>query len=200
MGGGQEFTDKLEDLKDLSERIGDDVGDRIEGETAEGALVEGFSCRHGAHDYLVVGTPEWEYFVIRYPVNIDEAVAIRHSSLEVERGGVNLPDNAIQEAREKLEQELNGQPPSQRRELRLNLLEIACREGCSINLDATHPLNIHGFQIDRSIFPYEESFGIQHYEYCVQTVINNGWVAKDLTLETYGLLKGSGSGSLPKDA
>jgi len=186
MASQSDFGDKLHTLTDYVEQIGDEPVEAIEGETGEGYSIQGYQCQHGTHAYLLLGTAEWNRFQLRYSVNIDQAVATRY----IVSDPSEINERAMRRARDKLEQELDGKPPSEKKELRLNLMQILSREACIVEFETSKPFNIHGFNVDKRIYPYEEDFNLSDFNYAVQTVINLGWVGKDFILENYGLSEG----------
>lgn len=184
MSSGGDFGAKLHELTEYVERINDDPVDTIEGETGDGQPIQGYQCQHGGHIYLLMGSPEWEHFQLRYTINVDEAVALRY----IVDDPSSVDEHVMRQARDRLEKELEGKPPREKKELRLNLTQILSREACIVEFDTTSPFNIHGFNLDKRIYPYEDDFQLSDFHYAVQTIINLGWVGKDFLLENYGLL------------
>lgn len=196
MGSSDDIDQLLNTAEGYVPRIGDEIEEAIEGRTAEGDRVEGYSCSHGTHSYIVAGSPAWEFVQVQYPVKIDHAVALRTSKKQVdELGQVSFPNEKVREARERLEEELQATPPSERKKVRLNLMQIICREGVVVDLDTTEPFNIHGFTLSKRVFLNEEGVGITEFDTAVQSVVNLGWVGKDFLLENYGLLEETEGGA-----
>lgn len=184
----RQFDSALDTLGRYVTQIGDEVDEEIEG-TAGGEKFYGYSCSHGTHTYLILGMKPWDYFAVKYPLNMDHGVALRRKAKQTDLPNmeeVEVTEADIQNAREELNKELNGMPHQLRRELRLNLIEMLSREGCVVDLDTEEEVNIHGFNIDRKVFAYEDSFNLSDFESAVQTVINLGWVGKEFIAENYG--------------
>jgi hypothetical protein len=188
----QELDDALDEAKDKAEQLGDEVGEEIEGETGTGDVAKGFRSNHGTHTYIVAGATAWEHIVVRYPFNLDNAIAIRKAT-----GGTpgnqqttEITEQDIKSAQVDLDEKLSNQNDADLREFRLNLLQILCREGCALDLNTTKPHYVHGFDLDKKIFIYEDGMTISEYENAVQTIVNLGLAGKEYLLENYGLREG----------
>jgi len=184
MNSSDGYQDALNQVTRYVKTIGDEIEEEIEGETEDGIPITGYSCSHGTHTYLILATEEDVYFNIQYPVSIDHAVAIKRAP---NQGEVQISQSDINSARDYIENKLEAVPQSMRREIRTNLIHIISREGVAANLDTTKSINIHGFQLNKKIFPFDKSFNISKFEDTVQRIVNLGWVGKDYLADAYGI-------------
>jgi hypothetical protein len=77
-------------------------------------------------------------------------------------------------------------PKKERREFRMNLMNILIGDGVIIELDTTSPLNIHGFNLDKKVFVHEDTVGIAEFSQIKQDVVSHGMVGREFVLDNYG--------------
>ena len=199
MDSGNSAEEPLQLAREYVQRLGDTVEEEFEGRVGDASL-EGVSCRHGTHTYLVMASEAWEWLQLRYPLNLDQLYAIRRLETEDTEDDIQLTDSKIRQARRELDDRLDDMPAVERREFRMNLIQMLSRGSVILSLDTTSPLNVHGFNLDTRVFISESSFGLGDFHSNLQTIINLGWVGEEFTLENYGFRPpevGEGGGAGP---
>lgn len=186
MGNNYTINQSLEIAEDYLTRLGDEVDERVEGIVGPGDELKGLACKHGTHSYLVLAAEPWEWVTLQYPVNVDQAYAMRRLEMDESINDIQISEAQIQRARSEFDQRLDEMPVTQKREFRLNLIHMLSREGTVLNFDTTSPLNIHGFKLGKKLFIHESNFSISDFHDGVQAVVNLGWVGKEFLLDNYG--------------
>lgn len=192
-----DIDDRVEVIEEFIERKNDDRLGEVEGQTGGGGTVRGYEVAHGDHRYMAMATTDLEHLLVRFTVDVDAYYHVyENTDSSPSEESVQVTQQEMQEARKELEQELQDQPTVAKRELRLNLKQVLCREGCAVDFDTyADALNIHGFNVDKPVHPRPDGFWIGDFQQAVQNVINFGWTGKDLILEYYGLHQDTEPGS-----
>lgn len=200
------FKEGLRTAKEYVGRVGGEVVgyNEVEGE-ADGYEVQGHACRHGDHNYVVIGTRDWEFFYVRYTVNLDQVYAVSQEVSDMGRTTgevqVELTPEKLENAKEALDDELGGMDRDTLMEARSKVIELITRNGSTGGLDETRPGHIHGFNVDGKVFLYDDDYRPADFERVVQTAINNGWAANNYVQGVYGVsgLQGSVGNVGPDD-
>lgn len=188
MSDDLDLDSKKEKISDFVDRIGDSVDQEVDSDKLPPNLNGLLVCHHGSHVYHVYFPDEGEHAIIRYPFNIDEALAAQ----SVAQSGANPEDlsisqDMIQDARRGLDNRLDNVDSDRLRDLRINLIEALSKEGCSAQLDTTQSIFIHGFNVDKKFFLTDDTLTISDFEFAVQNVINLGWTGKSILIDAYNL-------------
>jgi hypothetical protein len=203
MPADEDFENALRRIEEYIQRTGDTVQANIDTTTEGEIRVQGYLCSHGSHTFQVLGTRDWEHFVVRYPLRVDQLLAIRQKSQQPTGEELRITQEEIQAGRERLDEALSQKDRGELRELRLNLIQLLAEGSCIVNLDTTAQLQIHGFDLDKQIYVYEDRFELSDFHEAVQRVINLGWIGRDLLLEGYGFTESisaeSGASPSPGD-
>ncbi|XGI84102.1 hypothetical protein ACEU6E_02320 [Halorutilales archaeon Cl-col2-1] len=196
MPSQREFDTKLRELSNYVERIGDEVTGEVEGE-ADGSPLHGYECDHGGHKYRIIGTQDWEYFILRYSYQIygDYAVAQKLQRAEVPEASenqevninVDLTDQDLQNAKEELYQQLSQESQEEVAQVRQKMIQMLSTPESAISFVPDDSQQIHGFNIDRKIFPYSERFGLSEFNRSVQTVVSLGFKGVEYLKNSYGI-------------
>lgn len=149
------------------------------------------------YNHLAMASPAWENILVRFNYNVDARYyAIHHAEVSDPSEPIEVTEQDVGTPRRELEEEVQDMPAVLKRKLSLNLKQILSREGCGVDFDTiSDPFNIHGFNVDRKVFPKGNEFHIADYSPAVQNVINFGWTGQDLLNECYGLFPDSEPGA-----
>ncbi|MDY6775362.1 MAG: hypothetical protein SV253_04705 [Halobacteria archaeon] len=196
MPSQREFDTKLRELSNYVERIGDEVTGEVEGE-ADGSPLHGYECDHGGHKYRIIGTQDWEYFILRYSYQIygDYAVAQKLQRAEVPEASedqevninVDLTDQDLQNAKQELYQQLSQESQEEVAQVRQKMIQMLSTPESAISFVPDDSQQIHGFNIDRKIFPYSERFCLSEFNRSVQTVVSLGFKGVEYLKNSYGI-------------
>lgn len=201
MPTGQEFSQGLRDIIDYCEKTNREVVDEIDGETGDGGSVSGYLIRHGNHDVITVGSPEWDFFRVEYQYSILSDIIQRQASndngelpegFEPSQGHVEAAQNRVESIfeEEKSEEEIA--------QLRYNLIQMLSSPESGYKLLPPNGPYIHGFEIQRRMFVYEEKFSPSDFNRAIQTVVSQGIPVKkffQLSFNLFGPQMESSEGS-----
>lgn len=183
----------LEEAESLVEDIDDDVVDKrgIKGETNDGISIEGHACNHGGHKYLVLASEHWDYLIVKCGFNLDEVIAIETKSKQIqninEETEIELTEEDLQNARKKLDNQLDNVDNSTLRSVRLSLIKNLAIGDAEVEIDRSEGAKIHGFNVDKRIYRNDDSFDEGEFFSTVQKCVNLAWYSKEYLGETYGL-------------
>ncbi|MFB6185438.1 MAG: hypothetical protein ABEI86_01035, partial [Halobacteriaceae archaeon] len=153
MAMSTDISSKKEAIEDFVDRIGDSVEQDVSPENLPDNLEGLFVCQHGSHVYHVYFPNGEEHAILRYPFNIDEALAVQNAAQEEGNAqNLSVSQDMIQDARRRLDNRLDNVDSDRLRDLRVNLIEALSKEGCSAQLDTTQSIFIHGFNLDKKFF------------------------------------------------
>lgn len=191
MASSQEFNDGLRIMAEFVDTIGDEIVQDLSGQTDQGASIDGYQCRHGSHQYQIIGTQIWEYFTIRYPYNAAQHHAALSAAADAKLPSpegaqeiqVDVDDAAINRSISEIRDEIKSDELD---ETRLDLMELLSEPGFAPNLEMDQEL-ITGFTIDKKVFPYGDGFDISDFENAVQGIVSIGWLGKEYLMQVYGI-------------
>lgn len=193
----EDFNDKLEELTEYAERVGDTIE---EGElTTEDGLAYGFRASRGNHSYVVHANPQDinEYFNITYPYNLVGDIArlemLQQNNVDTledidfapqsdETSGVPFD---IDIGKQKLI-EIAQENPEGQSKLREALIDKVSSPECSYSIQHENGV-IMAVELTRRIFPYNTEFSLSEYHRSVQTVISIGLPARNLLQRAHGV-------------
>lgn len=180
----QEIGDALRRINRLVDDTGDEIEQDIEGETGEGASIEGYEVLHGGHTYQVVTSPVWEHFLVRYEYDFLEKVAALRALEGAEPPiEIQIADGDKIEVAAELREDLDE---AQFREVRQGLIDRLSAPSLGAGLE-THDAFVYGFTVRARLYPYEEEISRAEFYDAVQSVVSLGWKGQEYLEHSYSL-------------
>jgi hypothetical protein len=149
-----EFKTLMEDVRGYVKQTDGTVEDEIGPEIQDGREISGLRVGRAGYVYDVLGSPEADYFLLRFGFNLLE---------NLRNSGVEDPVGA-----------LSSQEDSEMNKLVINLMREVSHPSVEMGVETTEEGVLSAFTVERKIFINEPSFGVRDFEEAVRAVVAQG--------------------------
>lgn len=149
-----EFEVLLEDVRDYVKQTDGTVEDEIGPEIQDGREIRGLRVGRAGYVYDVLGSPEADYFLLRFGFNLLE---------NLRNSGVGDPAAA-----------LTSGDDTEMETLVLNVIREISHPSVEVGVETTDEGVFAAFTVERKLFVEDPSFGVRDFEEAVRAVVAQG--------------------------
>ena len=149
-----EFEVLLEDVRNYVKQTDGTVEDEIGPEIQDGREIRGLRVGRAGYVYDVLGSPEADYFLLRFGFNLLE---------NLRNSGVGDPAAA-----------LTSGDDTEMETLVLNLIREISHPSVEVGVETTESGVFAAFTVERKLFVEDPSFGVRDFEEAVRAVVAQG--------------------------
>jgi hypothetical protein len=143
----------LDEVREYVKMTDGTVEEEIGPEIQDGREIRGFRVGRAGYVYDVLGSPDADYFLLRFGFNLLE---------NLRNSGVDNPEAALASGDEEMET------------LILNLMREVSHPSVEVGVETTEDGVFAAFTVERKLFVDDPSFGVRDFEEAVRAVVAQG--------------------------
>lgn len=149
-----DIDETFDEIREYVKMTDGTVETEIGPEIRDGREIRGLRVGRAGYHYDVLGSPEADYFLLRFGFNLLE---------NLRNSGVEDPETV-----------LGAKEDAEMNKLVLNLMREISHPSVEVGVETTDDGVFSAFTVERKIFVHEDAFGVRDYEEAARAVVAQG--------------------------
>jgi len=180
----QDVDELLREVDSLTNSIGNEIIDSINGQLDTGESVCGRVIKHGNIQYGVQASPGWPHILLESGYNLAEDLAAGRKRARSDGGVQQSPPT--QEELSRAKEDLKDHADEDPGDIHLELIEAISNGPRAVKVEADEEF-VYGFKIRRRLFAYDREVTVQEYFDEVQSLISAVFYGKNVLQQRYDI-------------